>query len=261
MAPTITVPIILLIIAAAKIGKGAIPQRRQKAESRNQKLEIGRVRLRIDLMLARVPSEASTLRVVNFGCGDSATPGCLNIDGSLTVLLARLPVPARLFGPRQDFVRAIRSKGIKWCTARRLKLKAESIDGFYASHVLEHLSRRDAASLLTRVLLWLRPGGVLRLVLPDLRQAAGLYIKGDLKTDEFVERTGLAIDSRPWWSVIFGHSCHRWMYDSERIVEMLAQIGYLNIEICSFGVSRLAPLGALDIQARRQESLYVEGIR
>ena len=201
------------------------------------------------------------LRLVNFGCGVNATPGCLNIDGSLTVLLARLPVPTRLFGPRQDFVRAVRSNGINWCTARRLKLKAESIDGFYASHTLEHLSRRDAASLLTRVLLWLRPGGVLRLVLPDLRQAAGLYLKGDLKADEFVERTGLAIDSRPWWSVIFGHSYHRWMYDSEGIVEVLTKIGYLSVEMCSFGVSRLAPLGTLDIQARQQESLYVEGTK
>ena len=71
----------------------------------------------------------------------------------------------------------------------------------------------------------------------------------------------MAIDSLPWWSVIFGHSYHRWMYDSEGIVEVLTQTGYLNIEICSLGVSRLAPLGALDIEARRQQSLYVEGTR
>jgi hypothetical protein len=51
------------------------------------------------------------------------------------------------------------------------------------------------------------------------------------------------------------------MYDSEGIVEVLTQTGYLNIEICSLGVSRLAPLGALDIEARRQQSLYVEGTR
>jgi hypothetical protein len=51
------------------------------------------------------------------------------------------------------------------------------------------------------------------------------------------------------------------MYDSDSIVEVLAQIGYNDIEVCSFGASRLAPLGSLDIEARREESLYVEGKR
>ncbi len=49
------------------------------------------------------------MTIVNFGCGADPSPGCVNVDGSLTVLLARLPIPASLFGARARFVAAIRT--------------------------------------------------------------------------------------------------------------------------------------------------------
>ena len=36
--------------------------------------------------------------IVNFGCGPDAPDGYVNVDGSLTVLFARLPLPAAIYG-------------------------------------------------------------------------------------------------------------------------------------------------------------------
>ncbi len=92
---------------------------------------------------------------MNFGCGIRCPEGYLNVDGSLTVLLAHLPLPASFYGSRADYVRAIRGGQVKYATARRLRVANGTLDGFYASHVLEHMPRQECNDLLRRVRLWL----------------------------------------------------------------------------------------------------------
>ena len=140
--------------------------------------------------------------IVNFGCGANPAPSTsssINIDGSLTILLARLPLPAAAFGSRADFVRVIRSSQIRYGTARHLKLPEGSLEGFYASHVLEHLSTRECEDLLRRVRTWLKPSGVLRIVLPDLMRFARSYVAGATEAPKFVANTGLSADGRHRW--------------------------------------------------------------
>ena len=63
---------------------------------------------------------------------------------------------------------------------RRLPFSEGSIDAIYASHVLEHLHREDAAALLAECRRVLRGGeGVLRLVLPDTRRIARDFLESD----------------------------------------------------------------------------------
>jgi len=57
---------------------------------------------------------------MNFGCGPSPFPGMLNIDGSPTVLLARLPLPAGAFGSRREFVNAVRKHRIRFGLGRSI---------------------------------------------------------------------------------------------------------------------------------------------
>lgn len=90
----------------------------------------------------------------------------------VTLLLAKyLPLPARFFGPtRATFV-----EGIKYATTSTLRLPRSSLDGFYASHVLEHVAQDECRRFLSRIRGWLKPGGVLRVVLPELRLMAEQY--------------------------------------------------------------------------------------
>ena len=200
--------------------------------------------------------------IVNFGCGANAGPresGYINIDGSLTLQLAKLPVPATVFGGRADFVRAIRANRIRYGTAGRLKFPPGSIDGFYASHVLEHLPRRQCEDLLARVLVWLKPSGAIRVVLPDLKRHATSYVAGKTDASEFVANTHLAEDNLRWWEVVFGHSQHRWMYDAQSFTQVLAHVGFKDVREHFFGESRFPALGHLDIPSRQAESFYIEG--
>lgn len=199
--------------------------------------------------------------IVNFGCGANPAPsgsGYVNIDGSLTVLLARLPIPAGAFGSRADFVRVLRANHVRYGVARHLKLRADSLDGFYASHVLEHLSRRDCQDLLLRVHEWLKPSGVLRVVLPNLRRLAKAYIEGTIDASQFVASTFLASDSLHWWEMLFGHSQHRWMYDAASFSQLLRDLGFRDVAACEMRQGRLPALNCLDIPSRQAESFYIE---
>ena len=58
-----------------------------------------------------------------------------------------------------------------------LPFARQSFDAVYCSHVLEHLARPDAAALLGRILGLLRPGGILRVLVPDLQAVARSYLE------------------------------------------------------------------------------------
>ena len=185
----------------------------------------------------------------------------MNIDGSLTVLMARIPVPASVFGSRADFVRVLRSNRVRFASAQGLNLPENSLDGFYASHVLEHLSRQDCEDLLLRVRRWLKTSGVVRIVLPDLKRAAESYVEGTIDASQFVARTLLAGDGLHWWEILFGHSRHRWMYDAKSFSKVLEKIGFQDIKECEMSQGRLPALSCLDIPARQTDSFYIEATK
>ncbi len=199
--------------------------------------------------------------IINFGCGTNPAPDAssyINVDGSLTVLLAKLPISAAAFGKRADFIRVIRANRIRYGTASRLKLPAGSLDGFYASHVLEHLPAPVCDRLLLRVRNWLKASGTLRVVLPDLKHFAASYVAGATDASQFVTDTHLTVDGQRWWEVAFGQSQHRWMYDAESFSKVLTNLGFRDVNQCQFGQGRFPELSCLDISSRQHESFYLE---
>lgn len=198
--------------------------------------------------------------IVNFGCGANPGRDCLNIDGSLTVLLARLPVPPRLFGQRAGFVGMVRDYKIKFGTARRMRFADASLDAFYTSHTLEHLARNECEDLLRRVRAWLKPGGVLRVVLPDLKQLACSYISGASDADSFVANTHLRVEGEGRGFGV-GYARHLWMYDYDSFAGLLGRLGYRDIRRSTFGTSIVPQLASLDVETRRDESFYIESVK
>lgn len=53
-----------------------------------------------------------------------------------------------------------------------------SVEEIVASHVLEHFSHREVAAVLTHWVAKLKPGGKIRLAVPDFEQIAQLYLEG-----------------------------------------------------------------------------------
>lgn len=94
------------------------------------------------------------MKLVNIGCGSVFHSDWINLD--------KIPV----------------SSEVKAYDIRdRLPFLDEEIDACYSSHVLEHLSPEDAQQFLADCYRILKPGSVIRLVVPNLEVIARLYLQ------------------------------------------------------------------------------------
>jgi predicted SAM-dependent methyltransferase len=94
------------------------------------------------------------VRCLNLGCGQRFHPEWVNLD----------------LHPANPSVKI-------WDVQKALPFSDGSFDVVYHSHVLEHLSKRDAPALLSECRRVLKSGGVIRVVLPDLERIAQLYVE------------------------------------------------------------------------------------
>lgn len=208
------------------------------------------------------------MRRVNVGCGATPTSGWLNLDNSLTVRLARWRVAGsvlRRLGPRGAFVDAVRASDVRWADALALPLPDASMDVVYASHMFEHLDRREARSFLGEVKRVLVPGGTLRLVVPCLRMLAAAYAR-DGKADDFVASLHMYVERPRGWLdnarfLMKFRRAHAWMYDEASLTKLLLAEGFVSAVALAPGRTTIADPGALNLREREDESIYVEAAR
>lgn len=92
--------------------------------------------------------------LVNVGCGAIAHPAWQNFDVE----------------PRLSYVK-------KLDVRLGLPLSDGSADAVYSSHVVEHLSDTEAGAYFTDLWRVLAPGGVIRIVVPDLEHICRIYLQ------------------------------------------------------------------------------------
>lgn len=182
---------------------------------------------------------------VQYGCGLTAPPGWVNFDVSPTLRLQRLPLVGGFFkrGPIV-FPDEVRYGDI----VTGLPLPDDSADAVYASHVLEHLSYGDFWVALRNTHRLMKPGGLFRLVVPDLEMRARKYIKqledGSVDANSwFMETSHLGTRSRSRGAVglarsFFGNSAHLWMWDENSMRAALEKSGFVNVRRCQFNDSK-----------------------
>jgi len=91
--------------------------------------------------------------LLNFGCGSALHPDWINLDSS-----------------------AVAPDVVAHDLRHGLPFPPDTFDAAYGSHVLEHLEPDAASRLLRECRRILRPGGILRIVVPDLQRIAKLYL-------------------------------------------------------------------------------------
>ncbi len=109
------------------------------------------------------------MKLLNVGCGRCYHNAWTNID-----LVAATP--------------EVRAYDLR----RGLPYQDDSFDGVYHSHVLEHLTPDAAKSMLRECARVLKPGGVLRVVVPDLEGIAHEYLRTLRTANEDASPTNLA---------------------------------------------------------------------
>jgi SAM-dependent methyltransferase len=179
---------------------------------------------------------------VQYGCGCSCPSGWLNFDASPTLRLQRLPIIGGLFRHGHT----VFPKGVRYGdVVRGLPIADASAQGIYASHVLEHLPQADFWVALHNTFRMLKPGGIFRLVVPDLQARAERYLRDTgLNRPEanswFMQATGLGRERRsrglsPLLREAFGRSVHLWMWDENSLAAALHRTGFIGIRRCRFG--------------------------
>jgi SAM-dependent methyltransferase len=179
---------------------------------------------------------------VQYGCGLSAPDGWLNFDSSPRLRFERLPAIGTIAGVlgKRLFPPNVRYGDI----VRGLPVPDNTADGVYASHVLEHLSREDVVMALTNTLRILKPGGVMRMIVPDLAWRAERYVRehraGNVgAADTFIASCHVGGVRRPRGAMgllraAIGNSGHLWMYDRELMTQILTRVGFTEIRACTF---------------------------
>ena len=196
---------------------------------------------------------------VNLGSGLNIAPGWINVDGSLKILLARCPDFVAALGykfltdsravERQQFINLLSNNIFVHHNLKYgVPLPDSSVDFMYTSHTLHHLYRDEAAAVLADALRALKPGGTIRIGVPNLEYIFGLYQRGEREQAlEF-----FFYDSRPRNQL----SRRLYQYDFELLRQMLAAAGYHQIRRCAFRQGRTPDLEQLD--NRPDETLFVE---
>lgn len=210
---------------------------------------------------------------INIGCGDVPASGWLNYDNSLTVRLASIPglawVLARggFFSPRQhQFIEAVRKHGIRYADAvAKIPHSDNSVDVVYTCHMLEHLDRREAVQFLAETMRVLKPGGILRVVVPDLKLHARNYLEDD-DADRFLDAVMLSTPSPEGFLsriklLIVGHRHHLWMYDEKSISGLIEVCGFSEVKSLRPGETRIPFPDGLDLYERSEESIFVEAVK
>ena len=135
----------------------------------------------------------------------------------------------------------------------------------YACHVLEHLALNDFRLALKNTYKILSPGGIFRLIVPDLEILCRVYLESDKATaaEEFMLATHLGIVKRERGFLDFliswiGNSSHLWMWDSKSLKNELPQIGFINIRRAAYGDSEDPMFRDVEERSRFENAVAIE---
>ena len=204
---------------------------------------------------------------LNLGSGPEAVPGWINIDRSPNVLLDRLPLAKTALlrlGVLAESHRAGWDRDIVRANIMDLPYENGAADAVYSSHTLEHLYLDDAQRVINEAARVLRPGGVLRLALPDGELwARELLAGGDADAGRAFNTRLLAHPpARPRLVTrlrdMAGGHIHRWQPTAALVTDMVRAAGLVSVTTCAF---REGSLPDLENVETREESFFLEAVK
>lgn len=144
--------------------------------------------------------------------------------------------------------------------SRPLPFPDESFDGVFCEHVLEHFSIEDGQRLAREICRILRPGGCLRIVVPDAELILRRYFDAPV---EMVAKRGDG-DQSPMEvvnSYFRQRYEHQFLYDWATMERMLLGAGFARIFRVTSGQGQFCASIVLDDNKYEWESLYVEVLK
>ena len=195
--------------------------------------------------------DTGEVHLINLGCGTRTIPGFINIDFFST--------------PGIDYGADLRYP---------LMIGCDVVNGIFCEHTLEHLNYREVDALLSECRRILKPGGAIRIVVPDLSLFLRNYSEGNRQWFREWERMmfrdsimmvrskrtlGSPLEAISFVTQEYGHSS---CWDFETLRNHLERSGFRDIVQVSFGKGNFERLHVdLDAEDRKFVSLYVEAVK
>ena len=179
----------------------------------------------------------SEIKRLNWGCGSWVEPGWINSD-----------------------IKADRGAELVCDIRQGLTLDSESIDYAVSIHALPEFHCSEIVPVLVELRRVIKPGGVLRLALPDLFKAINAYQQGDkgyfLIPDRDARSLGAKLVMQMLW---YGYS--KTLFTGEFIEEMLLKAGFFEVRHCCYKITKSGWPEIVNLDNRERESLYVEAYK
>ncbi len=225
-------------------------------------------------------AEGSRDLYLNIGCGLVAPLSWTNIDASWNARLARVPGIRPLLAALRlipsEIARIPWPRNIIYHDVRRgLPYPDCVIAGVYSSHMIEHLRRDDGRRFIQECYRVLRPGGVIRLVTPDLAYLATRYVaakdSGASPTDQPAHRllmdSGLIQDFTGTfrltrlYRLLVSYDLHKWLYDERSLEALLLEAGFSGIGRRAYLESQIPWIKDVETEDRVKNNLCLEGFK
>lgn len=232
--------------------------------------------------------------MLNIACGTITHPLWNNIDFSPYAALAKRPILARLLH-RLGLISEVRWSRllrvdpdiVQWDLRKGLPYPNESFDVVYHSHFLEHLPRSAVPEFLKECRRVLKPCGVLRIAVPDLRYLVADYSATEddpVRHEQAIEalldqmvrkeavgpaqQKGLmrAVERIVRGSPDKTGERHLWMYDHVSLKRVLMSLGFDDCTVRTAVTSSIIRWHEFKLDADdngipyKPESLYMEAI-
>jgi SAM-dependent methyltransferase len=242
------------------------------------------------------------VKVLNVGCGTKTSddPSVINLDWSMYLVIKSNRVLSRL---SRLFLSDVRLERLNRLPAsivvhdlrKGIPCSADSVDAVYHSHFLEHLDPPHARSFLQEVWRVLKPGGIQRIVVPDMERLCAdylthlklclidsqqapehdRYVGGIIEQAVRREAAGASQQSRAWRTIdrlILGDArkrgeTHQWMYDRVNLPTLLRSLGYRDVKVERYDTSSIPDWNRFGLDRNdgdgeyKPESLYVEAFK
>lgn len=216
-------------------------------------------------------------KLIHLGCGPLVErTSWIDCDGSWNARINTLP--AWMQRIIRGSLKGINSKMYNWPAHVRyvdllkpLPFANNSVDAVYASHVWEHLYRKDAERATRQILRILKPGGILRLAVPNLEHYCRVYLS-ELGSAEAATRLNENLLLRPtfrptglkaFYAVFADFHSHKFMYDPPNLCALLEATGFIEVSKMECLESRISEIAEVERSGRVSPTagFAVEGVK
>lgn len=176
--------------------------------------------------------------MLNVGCGTDYKQGWINIDNNSDHNIKKLD--------------------LNWDLRYQLPFPNNSVDFIYNEHFLEHLEVAEGIKAIKDFMRILKPNGILRVAMPDLKNTVAMYLDLNWKNDPVIKKFGLDFikTKAEMINTNFRAWGHKWLYDEEELRRRLQESGCVNIKQCELRQSEFEDLR--NLETRDESALIME---